>query len=47
MSGLIRYVTVARFREMSGYTVDAVDKKRSNGLWLEGVVWVKAPDGES
>lgn len=41
---MIGYVTVEKFCDMTGYSVDAVDKKRANGIWLEGVVWFKAPD---
>ena len=28
-----------------GYTKAAIDKKRSRGIWLEGDIWRKAPDG--
>ena len=30
---------------MTGYTQDALDSKRKNGVWEEGVIWKKAPDG--
>ncbi|TGB34869.1 excisionase [Burkholderia thailandensis] len=40
-----RYVTVLKFCEMTGYTEDAVKSKRRDGVWLEGQLWVKAPDG--
>jgi hypothetical protein len=42
---VIDLVTVSRFCELSGYTDDAVRAKLSNGVWLEGQVWFKAPDG--
>jgi len=40
-----RFVTVPKFCELTGYTAAAVSGKRSSGVWLEGVVWRKAPDG--
>lgn len=30
---------------MTGYTQDALEMKRKRGVWEEGVVWKKAPDG--
>lgn len=42
---MLRHVLVAKFCELSGYTDDAVRAKIKNGIWLEGVVWIKAPDG--
>lgn len=41
----MRYVTVKRFNELSGYTESAVRTKISEGVWLEGRVWRRAPDG--
>ncbi|QTD90788.1 excisionase [Burkholderia anthina] len=40
-----RYVTVFKFCEMTGYTEEAVKSKRRDGVWLEGQLWIKAPDG--
>jgi hypothetical protein len=40
----VNWVTVLRFCDITGYTVDAVDKKRQQGVWLEGNVWKHAPD---
>src|SRR6185369_3330703 len=37
-------VTITRFAELSGYTEDAVRAKIERGVWLEGVVWLRAPD---
>ncbi len=45
MSHFIRYVTILRFCELSGYTEEAVKAKRRDGKWIEGQVWIKAPDG--
>lgn len=42
---MLRHVTIAKFAAESGYTEDAIRAKIKNGVWLEGVVWVKAPDG--
>lgn len=41
----VRHVTIERFHELSGYTPDAVRSKIKRGDWLEGAVWIKAPDG--
>jgi hypothetical protein len=40
----MNWVTVKRFCELSGYSVDAVDQKRASGVWLRDQVWKKAPD---
>lgn len=42
---MLRWVTIEKFSEMSGYTPDAVRSKIKRGDWLEGYVWTKAPDG--
>ena len=44
---MIDLVTIKKFEELSGYTVDAINSKISisGGVWLEGQVWKKAPDG--
>lgn len=31
--------------EAYGFTQDGMNKKRQRGHWQEGIVWVKAPDG--
>jgi hypothetical protein len=41
----INWVTVNRFCDLSGYTIDAVHSKIKRGDWLEGVIWRKGPDG--
>lgn len=41
----MRYLTIMKFAAESGYTEDAVRNKIKNGVWLEQVVWLKAPDG--
>ena len=40
-----RYVLLQRFGELTGYTVDAINAKIKRGQWLQGELWVKAPDG--
>jgi hypothetical protein len=42
---MMRYITIAKFAAESGYSEDAVRAKIKNGVWLEGLVWKKAPDG--
>ncbi|WP_426287476.1 hypothetical protein [Luteibacter sp. E-22] len=42
---MTRYVTISKFSADSGYTEDAIRTKIKNGVWLEGHVWMKAPDG--
>jgi hypothetical protein len=42
---VLRHVTIERFSALSGYTPDAVRSKIKRGDWLEGTVWLKAPDG--
>jgi hypothetical protein len=40
-----RYLTISRFAALTGYSEDAVRAKIKQGVWLESVVWKKAPDG--
>ncbi len=42
---MIRYQTIAKFSAESGYSEDAINSKIRDGVWLEGQVWKKAPDG--
>ena len=42
---VIRYVTIRKFSELSGYSEGAVRKKIERGEWLQGAMWLKAPDG--
>lgn len=41
----VRYVLIARFCDLTGYTPKAVQRKIEEGVWLEGKVWRKSPDG--
>lgn len=42
---MIRFKTISKFCEESGYTDAAVRGKIKAGVWLERRVWRKAPDG--
>ena len=42
--GNVRWVTPAKFADMSGYTVKAIQNKIDSGVWLYGKLWIKAPD---
>ena len=41
----LRFVTIDKFSNLSGYSPDAVRSKIKRGDWLEGQVFIKAPDG--
>jgi hypothetical protein len=38
-------VTIGKLAELCGYTEDAVRSKIDKGVWLQGKVWLRAPDG--
>lgn len=40
-----RYVTAEVASAVTGYTPKAMERKRQDGVWLEGREWVRAPDG--
>jgi len=42
---VLRFVTIGKFSAESGYTEGAVRAKIDRGDWLEGEVYVRAPDG--
>ena len=42
---MLRLFTIEKFSEESGYSPDAIRSKIKGGDWLEGQVWIKAPDG--
>lgn len=39
------YVLIPRAAELTGYTRKAIERKIERGVWLQGEVWIKAPDG--
>ena len=41
-----RFITIEKFSELTGYSQEAVRQKRKGGVWLEGGVIRKAPDGK-
>lgn len=41
----IRFVTLKRFEELTGYSEDATRTKMRRGVWLQDREFVKAPDG--
>lgn len=43
----VRYVTVDKFAEDSGYTSDAIRNKIQRGVWIEGRQFVRAPDNRT
>ena len=42
---MLRYVTISKFAQESGYTENAIRAKITAGVWLMDMVWKKAPDG--
>jgi hypothetical protein len=41
----VKWVTIKKAAELSGYSEKAIQRKRECGVWLEGDIWIKAPDG--
>ena len=41
---MVRYVTIPKFVELSGYTADAIRSKIRDGIWREDLEWKRAPD---
>lgn len=41
----VNWVTIGKFSELTGYTEQAVRDKMHKGVWTEGMIWLKAPDG--
>ena len=41
----VRFVTIEKMAELTGYTHKAIEKKIDNGIWKHGNEWRKAPDG--
>jgi hypothetical protein len=42
---MVRYVTIPKFAELSGYTPAAIRSKIRDGIWRQDLEWRKAPDG--
>lgn len=45
MTYVNRWVLIKKFAEMTGYSENAVRHKIKGGVWVEGRIWKKAPDG--
>jgi hypothetical protein len=43
--GKMKWVTIKKAAELSGYSAKAIERKREQGVWIEGDIWIKAPDG--
>ena len=41
----VRFVTLKRFEELTGYSEQATRTKMRRGVWLQDREFVKAPDG--
>jgi hypothetical protein len=42
----MEWVTIEKAAELSGYSPKAIEHKRESGLWAEGDIWFRAPDGQ-
>ena len=42
----MKWVELCKYTELTGDTKDAVNAKRKNGIWIEGVHWKKGPDNK-
>jgi len=41
----MKWATVNKLAELSGYTKKAIYNKRERGIWVEDTHWKKSPDG--
>jgi hypothetical protein len=41
----MKWVTIKKFADMSGYTEEAIRNKTKKGIWAFKVHFTKAPDG--
>jgi hypothetical protein len=41
----MKWVTIKKAAELSGYSETAIRRKREEGVWLQGDIWIKTPDG--
>lgn len=41
----LRYVTIEKFAEASGYSAKAIRRKIEDGVWIETRQYRRAPDG--
>ncbi len=45
MANPSQLVVINRFAALTGYSENAVRHKIKGGVWLEGRIWRRAPDG--
>ena len=41
----LRFVTIRKYAEASGYSAKAIERKIGSGVWTLGNQYVKSPDG--
>lgn len=41
----VRYITIEKAAQSTGYTLAAIRTKIRDGIWAKGDVWTRAPDG--
>jgi len=39
-----KWVTIQKASDCTGYTQDAIKSKIKRGDWVEGLLWINAPD---
>jgi hypothetical protein len=40
-----KYVLLPVAEAITGYTIKAIERKIERGDWIEGKIWIRAPDG--
>ena len=45
MNNASHWVLVKRLAEITGYSENAIRHKVKSGVWVEGRIWRRAPDG--
>lgn len=43
---MVRFVTIKKFCELTGFSEAAVHTRKAKGIWLEGDVWRYAPESK-
>jgi len=41
----MKWVTIKKLAELSGYSEKAIYNKKDRGIWIKDVHWKKSPDG--
>lgn len=42
----VKYVTIKKMADFTGYTETAIRCKISNNIWREGFEWIRSPDNK-